>query len=47
MGLTTLKSQCTVFTRGKEFALSDLLDTSYRLVKTVCCVDYVLHSFQS
>lgn len=34
MGLTTLKSQCTVFTRGKEFALSDLLDTSYRLVKT-------------
>ncbi|KAF5352376.1 hypothetical protein D9756_005963 [Leucocoprinus leucothites] len=34
MGLTTPKSQCTVFTRGREFSLSDLLDSSYRVVKT-------------
>ncbi|KAJ3564580.1 hypothetical protein NP233_g8209 [Leucocoprinus birnbaumii] len=34
MGLTTPKSQCKVFTRGREFSLTDLLETSYRLVKT-------------
>jgi hypothetical protein len=35
MGLTTSKKQSVVFTRGKEYALSDLLETNYRLIKTV------------
>lgn len=35
MGLTTSKKQSVVFTRGREYALSDILETNYRLIKTV------------
>ncbi|KAF7784096.1 hypothetical protein Agabi119p4_261 [Agaricus bisporus var. burnettii] len=34
MGLTTSKKQSVVFTRGREYALSDILETNYRLIKT-------------
>ncbi|KAF9454119.1 hypothetical protein P691DRAFT_754890 [Macrolepiota fuliginosa MF-IS2] len=34
MGLTVSKRQSTVYTRGREYSLSDLLETNFRLIKT-------------